>query len=596
MLQKEINILWLSDIHFKEKYQKEDKVLEFISKFVEEVKIENKNNEITHVIFTGDIAFSAGNPEDYNAFEKTLLGEIKKVCKNSTYLFIPGNHDVDWDKVYGLYRIAKGKKVSLEEFFKYKEKVDKVSYSTIFKLINSEKYSVFPSVHSGSTDLEIDELGLFGYFYHREYKSLFILINSAFLSFGQIPKDLIIDEFTVKTLKLGYDNVLSQVIEDKEKLLSEYGNQTYAIHLFDKYLKKINQIIAENNPIVITLAHHPPEWLHWTERHSSNANLNSPMDKFVYKQSSLLLVGHEHSAPALGSRHGEHCLMLRAGMFLDDSVEPKDGIRETDLNYFPNNWYSILNIKNDCLHHRRYNYFLENDVCSWKDKPVLSYKNSNPLDKPVSFLPWNISESKPETKRTGWKQKKFVKPEIKIENVKCDQFNFIEFFKSKYKISINKKSETVPAPLGSKNIDYRIYTYKNNKKTDVIRVVFTNLNNLYNFSNHKMIHGEFIFTLLGSIIKKPIQNIDFDSETIFIVSIFDFYNVISAFSDIEGAGVREAIGDAIVVNEAKYNVFKHHFFAKLKRKPLLFEALHEMKFTYHFLNSNTYLDLIYAGD
>ncbi|MCX6280191.1 MAG: metallophosphoesterase [Bacteroidetes bacterium] len=578
MSQKEMHILWLSDIHFKAIYCDEGKVTELIADFIKTVSHENEKKEITHVVFTGDIAFSASEPDDYVAFKETLLSKITAVCINSVYLFVPGNHDVEWEKLSSLYVEAKGKGKSLKEFFKYHEKVNLEQYSKIFSVFSSYRFSRFPDVIKSQPDnFQMDKSRLSGFFYHEDFNCLFLLINSAYLSYGQIPGKNAQDEFKVKLLEFGYRNVLSQVIEGKDGLLSEYGNQTYALHAFDKHAARVERIIADKKPLVISLAHHPPEWLHWTERHSDDGDLNAPLDKFLFRHSSLFLVGHEHSAPSTGSRHGEHCLMLRAGMFLDSSVESQEEKRKTDKEYFPCNWFSLLEIDAGKITHRRFNYFVENYAFSWKEKPAIRYKNDSSAGVPASFLPWKQDCS----------PKEIDKWEIVPTKFNCNQFKHIEFFQKNHLISMSELDEKYNHLLDTKQLDYRIYSYPDVSAMNVIRVVLTNRRNLYDFSTREKSGFKAMLKLFGLLVDMKVL----DHESTLIVSIFDFFRILPVHFDLEKPGVRAAIGDEIVKNEAKYNVFKHHFFDLMKHDPL-FKTLHEMKFTYHFLNADKYAEFI----
>ena len=175
MSKKEIHILWLSDIHFRAIYREEGKVAGLIADFIKTVSYENAQKEITHVVFTGDIVFSTSEPDDYVAFEERLLTEIKAVCKNSVYLFVPGNHDVEWGKLSGMYEDAKGKGKSLKEFFKYHEKVNLDHYSKIFSLFSSKRFSRFPDdVRKQPENFQMDSSGLSGFFYHEDFNCLFL--------------------------------------------------------------------------------------------------------------------------------------------------------------------------------------------------------------------------------------------------------------------------------------------------------------------------------------------------------------------------------------------------------------------------------------
>ena len=102
----EITILHLSDIHFKK--DKDDKNKTFRKdvkkKMLAKIKehIDNNNLDLDFVAVTGDIAFSG---KEYNE-AKSFFKELKSVLPEKTvFLPVPGNHDVDRDKVSKIFSL-----------------------------------------------------------------------------------------------------------------------------------------------------------------------------------------------------------------------------------------------------------------------------------------------------------------------------------------------------------------------------------------------------------------------------------------------------------------------------------------------------------
>jgi predicted MPP superfamily phosphohydrolase len=122
----EITILHLSDIHFRKKKDDQDitsrkNVQQKLIRAVQEHSEVNKPPDV--VAITGDIAFSGKKPEYDEALE--LFGNLKDILQKDTqYLAVPGNHDVDRDQVdkfASLYNVVKDKQV--DEFLRQTDQV-----------------------------------------------------------------------------------------------------------------------------------------------------------------------------------------------------------------------------------------------------------------------------------------------------------------------------------------------------------------------------------------------------------------------------------------------------------------------------------------
>lgn len=115
----EITILHLSDIHFRKKKDEKNKAFrqKVQERLVEAVTGHLKEQkQLDFVAITGDIAFS-GKKEEYDeALE--FLGKLKEVLpKETQFLVVPGNHDVDRDKINEFF--------SLQENVTAKDRTDR---------------------------------------------------------------------------------------------------------------------------------------------------------------------------------------------------------------------------------------------------------------------------------------------------------------------------------------------------------------------------------------------------------------------------------------------------------------------------------------
>lgn len=97
-----ITILHLSDFHFKEKYflDYDNKMLfENLLKDIETWRNNHHNKNIDLIFITGDIAFSGQIAEYELAFEKiNRILEISGCLVTNLYI-VPGNHDIDLEKI-----------------------------------------------------------------------------------------------------------------------------------------------------------------------------------------------------------------------------------------------------------------------------------------------------------------------------------------------------------------------------------------------------------------------------------------------------------------------------------------------------------------
>jgi formylglycine-generating enzyme required for sulfatase activity/calcineurin-like phosphoesterase family protein/energy-coupling factor transporter ATP-binding protein EcfA2 len=123
----EINILHLSDIHFKRGKHDDNPAFrrDVQNKMVAAIEDHIKDNEpLGFVAVTGDIAFS-GKKHEYDEALK-FFDQLKPILPgNVEILVVPGNHDVDRDKINKLFPIQKNivQDGNVDEFFKIKKNI-----------------------------------------------------------------------------------------------------------------------------------------------------------------------------------------------------------------------------------------------------------------------------------------------------------------------------------------------------------------------------------------------------------------------------------------------------------------------------------------
>ena len=123
----EINILHLSDIHFKRDKDDDNPAFrrDAQNKMVAAIEDYIKDNEPPDfVAVTGDIAFS-GKKHEYDEALK-LFDQLKPILPgNVEFLVVPGNHDVDRDKVNELFSVQENvvQKDKVDDFLKIKKNI-----------------------------------------------------------------------------------------------------------------------------------------------------------------------------------------------------------------------------------------------------------------------------------------------------------------------------------------------------------------------------------------------------------------------------------------------------------------------------------------
>ncbi len=332
MLQapNQTTILWLSDIHIWDSYR--NLAGNYLSNGLPhyfEAFFASLPERIDYLLLGGDIGF-AGTPEDYAYFEELFFKHLDHSRFNETKLLVvPGNHDINWLSSENLISTVKDSSLATFEERSHKYLIPRrrseflQTFEGYTKFFNSEKFRRF------FTGAELSESyrehKLYGYCIDRSNKLIFILLNSAWVSLGAKFNDLLQKRlFAAKkkgsTLKLEvFASEVEKLLRHKDSI-AEYGSQVIGSRLVEE-LDLLERVIY-NHPdfTVMTLMHHPPNWLHWREKYNDNEEIQATQVLHnVLRLSNFLLTGHEH-VPSVKSHEvlDKDTYHLKSGCFLDE--------------------------------------------------------------------------------------------------------------------------------------------------------------------------------------------------------------------------------------------------------------------------------------
>ncbi|GAB3330148.1 hypothetical protein GCM10027299_34550 [Larkinella ripae] len=388
------NILWLSDIHFRVKYSEIDNLKEYFESFIDTVEEYHKIKPIHWIIVSGDLAYS-GSVEEYealfNMLLQPLLVRLSFDLSSPNLITIPGNHDVRWDDINLDFYLSK----ETDFFERFTKKNNQLSSSNVnakkFKNIFRDYSNFFRKFSFGSdfilsSDYSLERL--YGYLIDKSSKIIFVLVNSAWFSFGSKAEDILEANIVDKS---------DDWVKKARAVLTEFGGQIVGRNIFPQ--QDLFRFINENpDYLVITVMHHPLHWLEWGEMYNySGSGASSLFLPHLLSETDIFLTGHEHvpdyiKANLLNEGNTTH---FQAGMFLEDNVNQKDADSQ-----FPHNRFSILQISNNdcCVSEYRYKY---NHSEKWKCKPPVkhtlsselnSYKRKSSLNEEIKFAKLHISD------------------------------------------------------------------------------------------------------------------------------------------------------------------------------------------------------------
>jgi formylglycine-generating enzyme required for sulfatase activity/predicted MPP superfamily phosphohydrolase/energy-coupling factor transporter ATP-binding protein EcfA2 len=258
----EMIILHLSDIHFKKSSTDENKTFrkDVQKKMTDAIKEHIKKYMPPDVVaVTGDISFS-GKPTEF----KEAMGfftRLKTVLPGNTeFLVVPGNHDVDRDKIEDFFSIQANiiDKNLIDKFLENQNHI-KRKINVKFKNFRNFINKLNPTLYRSTDD----------YFWVKEFKDKqvsFLGLNSCWACEGDEDRN---------NITLGYPQVMDALKESQ----------------------------GENR---VLLMHHPPvNWL--------NEDDFSRYSDEIYKKCGLILCGHIHSDKAMVFKNPtDSCVCLGA--------------------------------------------------------------------------------------------------------------------------------------------------------------------------------------------------------------------------------------------------------------------------------------------
>jgi 3',5'-cyclic AMP phosphodiesterase CpdA len=335
-----LRLLWISDIHFKGGNFVENTLGldEYLGTFVDKCAELERIAPFDYLLISGDIAYG-GDVQEYQNFTKYILSRLQsKLSKHVKLLIIPGNHDVSrahaQEMVNGFLNIRTAR-ISLKEKMDRHKKYLNDNYQIFCDMFGAytahfkDNAAIPLGVHSSLGDNHF----LFGHVVDLNKKAIFVLLNTAWYSLGPAFLDTYLS-----------DEVFSHTAFSKEKqaeiskalraIGDEYGNQITAVEierLVDEITKMKEQLAKYPDYVIITVQHHPINWLGWSERiQLSESNFHQ-----LRRETDLLLTGHEHVPHVHQAEymHEMNLLHIPAGCLIGDT--PAD---------FSQNWFSTLDI------------------------------------------------------------------------------------------------------------------------------------------------------------------------------------------------------------------------------------------------------------
>ncbi len=364
-------ILWLSDIHFRDVYQSNTLVNDFIDSFISKIIEDfapNTESKIDYIYLGGDIAFS-GQKAEYEQFNNLFLKKILDATglTMQNVISVAGNHDVRWkeftqifwDNKDNLETKLKGKNTFLNE---NKSKSNFVALFENYRTL----FGDLDTTNSG----EYSKNRLHGYFIDKDREIVFFLFNTAWFSVSSKIEEL------VKTESNGEEklNLLN-------KYANEYGGQVVGAD-FDVW-DDIDTVLEEYpDYIKISCLHHPLHWLHWDELYDYTDNKGAfRLVSKVVNASDLLLTSHEHVPLYVKPRQFLNGPWhIEAGMFLEDDA--RFATQADKDKRFPHNRFSVLEVGHSEIKELRYKYSKSGNSGNWKHES--EYDNPLPLNKSIS--------------------------------------------------------------------------------------------------------------------------------------------------------------------------------------------------------------------
>jgi len=396
------NILWISDIHFKAHYVKTDeakrKLEPFYGAFLEKIEEEQESRPIDYIFLTGDIAF-AGTENDYKGFCEWFIVPLYNFFKKwleehqdvrwPRIIFIPGNHDISWDKnkqfMTFLQTFSKQNNTYIDrnvQLIKSNEALFAKSfanYTAMTKSLSVEIQKKFFNLNDLDVGGDYDKHRLFGYIVDHAKQLVIVLLNTSWYSIGDSINTLMVrGEFKKVTVgkaakddKYYYNKYKAEALNllKRKDMIAEYGSQVIGRNLFPK--EGLLKVFA-NYPhyVVITCMHHPLNWLNSKELYSyEGADQKEFILNTILDVSDAVLTSHEHlpisNRVEKINAHGWH---FASGMFMEDKIDVLEG-----QVFFAHSRFSTLLIDSDKPNIAEKRYLYNREAVKWEPYETLHY-------------------------------------------------------------------------------------------------------------------------------------------------------------------------------------------------------------------------------
>ncbi len=444
-------LIHLTDIHITANdnnaiLEKEDALVRAINSVI------NKNDTVVFTI-TGDLAYSGLNIE-YDIVAKFLDNIKKKISSNlqtePLFIMVPGNHDCSFNKDDSI-------RPTLMKAYTHTSHIPEDAMNII--LATQYNYKKFSTQHGLTNDIITTK----EFLCHNNKKVLFILINSAWIS--TCPE------------KPG------------------------AIYIPSQALPNIDCTLYD---CILTLMHHPTNWLHPDNAHIVNS--------FIRNTTDILLLGHEHSKDEFKATGDSWSIIEKRGKELQNSYDPNDSafsvyILDDDLSSIETKdfiWRTKLNIyrtkssTTDVFHRNSHidniqlrpnEYFLNqlddieilikhpyanditlSDIFCWPTLEILSFQNERFIDtcdneesitKNLLISPISIIVGDSLSGKTALSKMLFLS--FQKQGNKCLSCS-ADVFSSHKSTSIDKAlKELIVAEYNDESIDFYLQTNKTDK-------------------------------------------------------------------------------------------------------------------------------------
>jgi hypothetical protein len=289
-MKTSVRIIHISDLHFGKNFTKGNgtpniKVLrnvnETFSSMCDSIAKQHEKKEIDFLVISGDLSYSGQEKEfiqdnnlsylkkDYpiltvsdfvSYFKNSVFGSKKRSPK---IILCPGNHD-KFHESYGRIDPKKFERQSDKKKTEIERSLSKLEDKD-FKMLNGlegpfNNYSNFCKKIKADKPILADAIKSYlnGYLWYPEFNIVFVILNSAWLSFPH-KRDF-------GDLSVG-NNFVRQIYSQIPKLKPE---------------------------LVISVFHHPYYYLKWGDRFGSPNEYN-PIFPYISNLSQLILTGHEHA-------------------------------------------------------------------------------------------------------------------------------------------------------------------------------------------------------------------------------------------------------------------------------------------------------------